>query len=548
MTDFLHSVLYSDYSPEKEKKQYKVKTLLPRFRAWHKIILGCINPRPTSNSADYINMNQKYMLYCLEKKKKISLPFVIFHYLKEIISKSRTTGRREGKKPPMYIPFGRLISDILVESGLVADLIAAQCTEDLTETTGEVLDARNMKKIGAITDVKVDPEPEDLNEAIRRRIFVDGFPNFTKHDNVEVLALYLFSLEQEGLDTSQWTYDDFPDCPPDMLAQNKRKSRKRKLEEKEASKQKKKSKKAKKEKAIGLGTHSAPSKGTSSKPSSDSLNSEHVDTIMSSETPTSSKTPNPKSTQVQTPPSTHHTQTTTSPTHSSHSHQSASDIPDPTTPPTETLPTHNQPPPTSETLTSDIPYTPPHTSDTTTSEPPLTTSDPIIELASPTYTYPENPSSEIILFDPKPNNIMESIDIFGLNAKRKASAMMKSPSFCPNSIKMEWEEYQRWMFNAFKHMYQASEIEKLESISAAYDRREQWLQEEALRSAERDALRAEKQKVVEARETLLMKATQEVMQAEAEEKLRAETARSIFMQIQKELMEDLKAREEAKSE
>src|ERR1044072_6372397 len=77
MTNFLHPELYSDYSPEKEKKKYKVKTLKPRFRAWHKIILGCLNPRLYSNSADYINMNQKYMLYCLEKMKKICLPFVI---------------------------------------------------------------------------------------------------------------------------------------------------------------------------------------------------------------------------------------------------------------------------------------------------------------------------------------------------------------------------------------------------------------------------------------------------------------------------------------
>jgi hypothetical protein len=215
-------------------------------------------------------MNQKYMLYCLEKKKKMCLPFVIFHYLKELITKSRTTGLREGKKPPMYIPFGRLISDILIESGLVGNLIQAQCTEDLKETTGEVLDARNMKKIGALTDIIVDPEPEDPNEAIRRRIFIDGFPSFTKHDDPEVLAFYIFSLEQEGIDVSQWTYDDFPDCPPDMLAQKKKKSRKRKSEAVGESKQKKKSKKSKKEKVVGLGTYSEPyGKGTSNKPSSD---------------------------------------------------------------------------------------------------------------------------------------------------------------------------------------------------------------------------------------------------------------------------------------
>src|ERR1044072_3672925 len=69
MSNFLHKELYSDYAPEKPKKKYKIKTLPPNLRVWHKIILGCLNPRPPSNSADYINTNQKYMLYCLKKKK-----------------------------------------------------------------------------------------------------------------------------------------------------------------------------------------------------------------------------------------------------------------------------------------------------------------------------------------------------------------------------------------------------------------------------------------------------------------------------------------------
>src|ERR1044072_8314931 len=58
--NFLHKELYSDYSPEKPKKEYKVKTLYPKLRAWHRIILGCLNPRPPNSSADYINTNQKY--------------------------------------------------------------------------------------------------------------------------------------------------------------------------------------------------------------------------------------------------------------------------------------------------------------------------------------------------------------------------------------------------------------------------------------------------------------------------------------------------------
>src|ERR1044072_4656643 len=89
--NFLHKELYDDYTPEKPKSEYKVKTLFSRLRAWHKIILGYINPRPQTNSADYINTNQKYMMYCLVKKKKLCFPFIIFQYLRDSISISRTT-------------------------------------------------------------------------------------------------------------------------------------------------------------------------------------------------------------------------------------------------------------------------------------------------------------------------------------------------------------------------------------------------------------------------------------------------------------------------
>src|ERR1044072_4946405 len=117
--NFVHNEIYGDYAPEKPKKAYKVKTLQPKSRAWHKIFLGCLNPRPHSSSADFININQKYYLYCLKKGKNLSLPFIIFHYLKKSITATRTTASGEDAKKPRYVPFGRLLSDILIESGLV---------------------------------------------------------------------------------------------------------------------------------------------------------------------------------------------------------------------------------------------------------------------------------------------------------------------------------------------------------------------------------------------------------------------------------------------
>src|ERR1044072_1764489 len=363
-----------------------------------------------------------------------------------------------------------------------------------------------------------------------------------------------YSLELEGLDITWFTYDDFPDCPPEWLEQKKKTKRKRKAEAKEEFLQQKKSKKAKKEKVVGLETNPTPSKGNSSDTSSDDdLYSETVDTSMLSKTPTPSNTPNPKSTQTQSSLSTQQTETPSSP-----SHQNTSDIPDPLTPPTETLP-----PPTSETLNSDKPSSPhqtseaatseatsakqptsepPHTSPAPSSEPPKTPSEPIIPtsepiVTSPPPTYPENTSSEIILFDPKPQNIIDSINVFGLNAKRRASDLLDSTSLSPNSVKEDWEDYQHWMIDAFRYLHQASEIDKLNCISAAYDRREVWM-------LEREAVLTAKQKIVDARESTMVKVAQETMAAQAEERLLAETAREMFLTVQEELQEEVRKREE----
>src|ERR1044072_4293429 len=202
--NFLHKELYSDYSPEKPKKEYKVKTLYPKLRAWHRIILGCLNPRPPNSSADYINTNQKNMLYCLKKHTKLCLPFIILQYLKYVINKSRTTTAGEGKKLPHYIPFGRILSDILVENGLVDDLRDAQCTEDLVASTGDTLDARNLKKMGVLEEIAVDPESEDPEEVLKKRMVVDGYPIWTKLDSPVALALDIYTMQQEGLDTSSF--------------------------------------------------------------------------------------------------------------------------------------------------------------------------------------------------------------------------------------------------------------------------------------------------------------------------------------------------------
>ena len=180
--NLVNKELYTDYSSVKTK--YPLKTLHPKLRIWHKIILRCINLRPSTNSADYINANQKYMLYYLKKHKKLSLLFIIFEYLKELINKSMISAGN--KKVLKYIPLGRLLSDVLVERGTVDALRDAQCTENLTTSVEDILDVltgENLKSMGDVKEVIVDPESEDPKVVLKKRMTIDSYPLWTKLDS-----------------------------------------------------------------------------------------------------------------------------------------------------------------------------------------------------------------------------------------------------------------------------------------------------------------------------------------------------------------------------
>lgn len=88
------------------------KNIKFQSRIWANIILRCIQHLHGKNYVDYINNNQKYMLYYLPKGTKMNLPSILFKYLREVVKETRNGGCKQRK----WIPLGRLISDILIES------------------------------------------------------------------------------------------------------------------------------------------------------------------------------------------------------------------------------------------------------------------------------------------------------------------------------------------------------------------------------------------------------------------------------------------------
>ncbi|XP_050919073.1 uncharacterized protein LOC127136575 [Lathyrus oleraceus] len=123
-----------------EGKHSKNKGLHQNLRVWMKIILGTIQHRPTSNSSDYINTDQKCILYYIHKGLKLCLPALLFKYLKDSIKDTRNN-----MKTRNYIPL-----------------------EDVTIDIGRPLNARNLKSMGRNFWVKTSAfKLKGLSEQVR---------------------------------------------------------------------------------------------------------------------------------------------------------------------------------------------------------------------------------------------------------------------------------------------------------------------------------------------------------------------------------------------
>ncbi|XP_057418705.1 uncharacterized protein LOC130712905 [Lotus japonicus] len=223
--DTINSELYANW--KSGKSDYKTRELHLDLRIWHKIILNCFNPRPTGSSPDYINFNQKVMLYFIKTGQKICLPYFLFTYLKDCIRRSRTTAAAT-KNTIRYIPFGRVLSDIFVESKLVKDLINAGCTEDLSILAGEAFTSTSLKRM-CLIEKKIEAESVITPEEVKgRRIPLNDYPLWSKVDDPEAILYYIEDLRSLGFEID---VDEFfralPEAPDYESPKKKKTNRKK---------------------------------------------------------------------------------------------------------------------------------------------------------------------------------------------------------------------------------------------------------------------------------------------------------------------------------
>lgn len=169
----------------------KMKDLLPHLRIWARILLGCVHHKKPTNSADYINGDQQYVLYNIASGRKVNLHSLLFQYLRDMVKETR-----DGiKNMRNWIPLGRLISNILMESKLIDSLNEAQITKELEPQVGRMFNARSLKNMGLISELTSNLGCLSKEDISNKRIPLENFTIFTMHGPLNVMIDYLDSYQ-----------------------------------------------------------------------------------------------------------------------------------------------------------------------------------------------------------------------------------------------------------------------------------------------------------------------------------------------------------------
>src|ERR1044072_2250546 len=150
----------------------------------------------------------------------------------------------------------------------------------------------------------------------------------------------------------------------------------------------------------------------------------------------------------------------------------------------------------------------------------------LISYVIPTVTPPSDPTlqTELVPFQPIPNNLEECINMFGYDALMQVSELRASKSLNPASVKKDWDQFRRWLADSFVKMESMVNSTKQAAIVAASERRMQYEQLVAARLAEQRRIQEER-------------VARELAEKEEQEKIEAEKAEA----LKKAEIEDKKA-------
>jgi len=137
------------------------------------------NLLPKGGGSDQPSLAHKVFLHHIINEEKVNVPKYIFkHMIKEL--------RESQKKGRVWVPYGRLISEIFHQGGILQALSEVNffTDEKLEIETGKVINSstlKNMRLISKVTKLKT-----DINESRVVSNLMEDFPPICKKDLLAV--------------------------------------------------------------------------------------------------------------------------------------------------------------------------------------------------------------------------------------------------------------------------------------------------------------------------------------------------------------------------
>src|SRR4051812_41458627 len=165
-------------------------TLRPFYQVWAEIILGSLHHRKKMLSSSYSSPDHKYTLFCIGKKIEINISHILFENLKTSIFESREDERAKYPHiPRTTIPFGRMISDILIESKVLDSIRKLNASHFLGVVQGPIFNGVDLFRLELIKNVPF--VCTSFPDILSRRVAVEGFVSLFHKELHQVVKLYL---------------------------------------------------------------------------------------------------------------------------------------------------------------------------------------------------------------------------------------------------------------------------------------------------------------------------------------------------------------------
>jgi len=162
------------------------------------------NLLPKGGGSDQLSLEHSVFLHYFIKKEKANVPKYIFKHMIKTLRGSQLSNRT-------WIPYGRLISEILHQGGILKALSDTQVFTDkhLGTVTGKVINGSTLRHMKLIKKEDYKKLNTDLKESIAISNLMEGFPPICKQDLLDMQLYFIHDHLQTTGKTIQ--LEDIPE-------------------------------------------------------------------------------------------------------------------------------------------------------------------------------------------------------------------------------------------------------------------------------------------------------------------------------------------------